>query len=245
MSLMKKPTLKDFSLNNKSFEALKKKYEIIDKVVGFFYVLVSFGPGYYFGYSYILEGIPFDIKDIFAYLALAFPLSIPGIFLMGFFSKVFNTEIIAPILDKKIEKIIKFEKDTKLFFEIQEKIKRDFWFSLDGRSFEKEIGKLYQRLGYNVKIRGGANDGGIDLEIDDNKNRIAIQCKAHRRAVGPGVIREFSGSMDHAHFDQGILICPSGFTRGVYQYTGGNRIKLINVDDLVKMYDKVKPNNIR
>ena len=116
MSLMKKPTLKDFSLNNKSFEALKKKYEIIDKVVGFFYVLVSFGPGYYFGYSYILEGIPFDIKDIFAYLALAFPLSIPGIFLMGFFSKVFNTEIIAPILDKKIEKIIKFEKDTKLFF---------------------------------------------------------------------------------------------------------------------------------
>ena len=45
MSLMKKPTLKDFSLNNKSFEALKKKYEIIDKVVGFFYVLVSFGPG--------------------------------------------------------------------------------------------------------------------------------------------------------------------------------------------------------
>ena len=34
-------------------------------------------------------------------------------------------------------------------------MKRDFWFSLDGRSFEKEIGKLYRRLGYHVKLRGG------------------------------------------------------------------------------------------
>ena len=241
---MKKPVLKDYSLNNKFFDFLKRKYDLIDKAVGFLFFVASFGPGYYFGYSYILEGIPFHIKNILAYIGLAFPLSIPGIFLMGFFSKVFDTTIIAPFLDKKIEKLIEFENDTKLFFEIQEKIKRDFWFSLDGRSFEKEIGKLYQRLGYNVKIRGGANDGGIDLEIDDNKNRIAIQCKAHRRAVGPGVIREFSGSMDHANFNKGILICPSGFTRGVYQYTGGNRIKLINVDDLVKMYDKVQPNNI-
>lgn len=238
---MKKPELKDYSLNANTFQEIKKKYKLIDNITGLLYITASFGPGYYFGYSYIFEGIPFHLKNILAYIGLAFPLSIPAIFLLGFFSKVFDSSIIAPIIDKRIEKIIKFEKDTKLFLEIQEKIKRDFWFSLDGRSFEREIGKLYERLGYNVKIRGGANDGGIDLEIDDNKTRTAIQCKAHRKPIGPGVIREFSGSMDHANFSRGILICPSGFTRGVYQYTGGGRIQLIHVEDLVKMYDKVKP----
>ena len=236
---MKKPILKNYSFDNKSYEELKKKYKLIDKIVSYSYILTSFGPGYYFGYSYLLQGVPFDITDIISYIGLAFPLAIPGLILLGWLSKIFDTKKIAPILDKRISKLIKFDEDTKLYFEIKEKMKRDFWFSLDGKSFEKEIGKLYRRLGYHVKLRGGANDGGIDLEILKDNNHIAIQCKAHRKSIGPGVIREFSGSMDHAHFKKGILICPSGFTRGVYQYTGGSRIKLIDVNDLVKMYDKI------
>src|SRR5208282_420034 len=50
--------------------------------------------------------------------------------------------------------------------------------SIDWFQFEKLVALVYRRLGYTVTRWGGANpDGGIDLVIEKDDQRSAVQCK--------------------------------------------------------------------
>ena len=49
---------------------------------------------------------------------------------------------------------------------------------VDWYQFEKVVGQVYEGQGYTLERRGGANpDGGIDLLIERDGERSAVQCK--------------------------------------------------------------------
>src|SRR5206468_4017056 len=86
--------------------------------------------------------------------------------------------------------------------------------SIDWFQFEKLIALVYQKLGYAVTRRGGANpDGGIDLIIEKDGQRVAVQCKQWKTwTVGVRNVREFLGALTHAKVQRGIFITPKGYT---------------------------------
>jgi restriction system protein len=111
--------------------------------------------------------------------------------------------------------------------------------SMDWFQFEKLVGHVYQRLGYTVTRRGGANpDGGIDLVIQKDGLSAAVQCKQWKAwRVGVKVVREFLGALTHADIPKGIFITLRGYTGQAMQFARKNDIEIVNEVGLAQMLE--------
>lgn len=118
--------------------------------------------------------------------------------------------------------------------ELIEQLRKVDWFQ-----FEKIVGLAYQRLGYVVTCRGGANpDGGIDLIIEMAGEKCAVQCKHWKtREVGEPAMRDFLGALTNAEIPKGIFITLNGYTGYAKQFAENNEIELMNVTGLAKLLE--------
>jgi len=111
--------------------------------------------------------------------------------------------------------------------------------SMDWFQFEKVVGHVYQKLGYAVTRRGGANpDGGIDLIIEKDGQRTAIQCKQWKtRDVGVRPVREFLGALTDVGIQKGIFVTLGGYTGDARQLAEKHDIEVINETGLTQMLE--------
>jgi len=111
--------------------------------------------------------------------------------------------------------------------------------SIDWFQFEKVIGHMYLKLGYNVTKRGGANpDGGIDLIIQKDGQCTAIQCKQWKAwNVGVKPVREFLGALTDAGIRKGKLITLRGYTSEARQLAEKHDIEIVNGVGLAQMIE--------
>ena len=114
--------------------------------------------------------------------------------------------------------------------------------SIDWFQFEKVIGHVYQKLGYNVTRRGGANpDGGIDLIIQKDGQCAAVQCKQWKAwTVGVRTVREFLGALTDASIQRGKLITLRGYTGEAKQLAEKHSIEIINETGLIQMIESTE-----
>ncbi len=130
---------------------------------------------------------------------------------------------------------------AKLYREAEEVYRRtltEHWLSLTGWQFEVEVGKLFKNLGYKVESTGASGDKGVDIVLKKDAKTTIVQCKAHKKPVGPAVVRELYGTMMASGADSAILVSSGGFTRGVRDFVPGKRIRLISSADLVTMAEE-------
>jgi hypothetical protein len=115
----------------------------------------------------------------------------------------------------------------------------DHLHSIDWFQFEKLVELVYQNLGYYVIRRGGANpDGGIDLLIEKDGERTAIQCKQWKTwNVGVRQVREFLGALTHANIPKGIFITLRGYTGDAKKFADEHNIDMLNETDLNELLD--------
>jgi hypothetical protein len=111
--------------------------------------------------------------------------------------------------------------------------------AIDWFQFEKLVALAYRKLGYSVTQRGGANpDGGIDLVIEKDYQRSAVQCKQWRtRKIRENAVRELIGAMTHEKIQHGIFITLRGSTANAKQLAEQHRIEIINAAQLAQMLD--------
>jgi restriction system protein len=111
--------------------------------------------------------------------------------------------------------------------------------SIDWFQFEKLIALTYRKLGYTVTRRGGANpDGGIDLVIEKDAHRSAVQCKQWKTwNVGVKPVREFLGALTHAKLQNGIFITLRGYTGAAKQLAEEHGIEIVNEAGLAQMLE--------
>jgi hypothetical protein len=105
-----------------------------------------------------------------------------------------------------------------------------FWNSLSGRQFEREVALLFSKMGYEVHLTPAVGDEGIDILLLKNGERIAVQCKAHKKCIGPHVARELYGAMVHSGIRKGIIVSAGGFSKGVFGF-----IDLMDLSDIMKI----------
>jgi len=111
--------------------------------------------------------------------------------------------------------------------------------SVDWFQFEKLIGLVYRKLGYDVTRRGGANpDGGIDLVIRKDGRCAAVQCKQWKVSrVGVKPVREFLGALTDADIPRGKLITLNGYTNQAMQFAKRHDIEILTETELAQMLE--------
>ena len=106
--------------------------------------------------------------------------------------------------------------------------------------FEQEISKMFSRLGYNTRVTGGANDGGVDVIATKENKRYYIQCKKFiTREVTPHDVRDFLGAVANANepADKGFFVTTGNFTLMAEKTAEGNpRIELVDGKRLLEYY---------
>ena len=112
---------------------------------------------------------------------------------------------------------------------------REYWMSLSGVEFERELGTLYKRLGHRVESTPHSGDQGIDLILRKDSRTTVVQCKSHQAPIGPAAARELLGSLVASGADSAILACTGGFTRGVREFVRGKQIALVSASDLAAL----------
>jgi len=112
---------------------------------------------------------------------------------------------------------------------------------LDWFQLEKLVAVLFEQSNYRVESRGGAHpDGGIDLVVETEGNRIAIQCKKWATwKCGVAVVRELMGSMVHEGIGQGYLVARE-VTNEARELAEKHAIGIIDREKLVTWIEDLK-----
>jgi hypothetical protein len=113
--------------------------------------------------------------------------------------------------------------------------------AIDWFHFEKVVAVVCRKLDYAVTRRGGANpDGGIDLLLEKNCERRAIQCKHWKtRQVGVRHVREFLGALADAGVQKGSFVTLDGCTAEAQALAERHDIEVIDESQLAAMLKAV------
>ncbi len=86
--------------------------------------------------------------------------------------------------------------------------------AMSGAQFEIFVADLFRAMGYNARMLGGSGDQGVDVILDYQGERVAVQCKNYGKAVGNKPIQEvYAGFRFHGCSDAWV-IAPAGYTKG-------------------------------
>ena len=113
--------------------------------------------------------------------------------------------------------------------------------AIDWFQFEKVVARLYEKQGYVVTRRGGANpDGGIDMVIEKPGIQRAVQCKQWKTwNVGAPAVRNFVGALHIEKFQKGIFVTLRGYTVQAKQLADDQGIEMLEADDLARKLEAV------
>src|ERR1035441_9520784 len=111
--------------------------------------------------------------------------------------------------------------------------------SIDWFQFEQLVALVYRKQGDAVSRRGGANpDGGIDLVIERDGTRTAVQCKHWKTwNVGVKAVREFLGALTDSGIQRGLFVTLGGCTGEAKQLADKHGIEIVNETDLARMLE--------
>jgi hypothetical protein len=115
--------------------------------------------------------------------------------------------------------------------------KRSYWEFLDGYAFERATAEVLNKHQFNAIVTGGSADGGIDIEVTRNGLKGVVQCKAHVADVGPHIVRDLYGVINHVRADFGIIVSRGGFSRGAIEFARDKPILFLDVTDLIAMQE--------
>jgi restriction system protein len=219
---MKKPVLQDYGITDVD---LKKADSI--KIVLKIVAVVPILPGLYV----IASGLKWPLM----WLAVVFALPPFGPIILYFILKGIFLHF-----SHSFRSACKYESDCDAFEEWWKRTQVIFWHSLSGRQFEHELANLFRKLGLKADVTTASDDKGVDIWMIRNGKPIPVQCKAHKRPIGPAAAREFYGSMIHFKAEAGILASLSGFTKGALEYTRNKPIELIDLNWILHNQKKVE-----
>jgi hypothetical protein len=140
--------------------------------------------------------------------------------------------ILQSVVDPRASRYHQYRQAVQVYREAERRRKTEFWRSLSGRDFEREVARLLIARGYKAWTVGRKGDGGIDVMALRDGVQTIVQCKAWRHDVGPAVVRELYGTLMSCGADDAILATTGRLTKGAIAFLEGKPIQVWDVDDL-------------
>jgi restriction system protein len=108
---------------------------------------------------------------------------------------------------------------------------------LNWQEFERLLGEAYRQQNFDVIQRGGpVADGGADLELRKNGERLLVQAKHWKTwVVRLPQLRELWGAVADERADGGIFVTSGTFTDDARAWTKNKNLTLVDGDELAQM----------
>jgi restriction system protein len=112
--------------------------------------------------------------------------------------------------------------------------------------FELLVGEAFRRRGYQVVETGGAGpDGGVDLVLRKDGDKVYVQCKQWKAyKVGVKVVRELAGVMAVHGAVRGFVVTSGHFTLEAQAFAKQSKVSLIDgvaLAELIAMTRRSQP----
>jgi hypothetical protein len=101
----------------------------------------------------------------------------------------------------------------------------DFMSSTD---FEDYMAEVFRKQGYEVQLTPPTGDQGVDLLLNKQGLRVAIQLKRYQGGVGNKAVQEIHSGVDFYDADEGWVITTSTYTRSARELANKLGIRLID-----------------
>ena len=107
--------------------------------------------------------------------------------------------------------------------------------NISWQEFEILVGEGFRRRGYAVRENGGGGpDGGVDLVLAKDGDKVLVQCKQWKAVkVGVSTVRELYGVMAATGAAAGIVVTSGKFTQEAEAFAAGWSIQPIKRDMLI------------
>lgn len=236
------PTLKEYDLPENIEERIAEEGKNIERRIGLI-EFILYVIGFFLVFSYVIQ-TP-DYKDS-VWSALLCTAGTYGWMALIAYEMLFSGYV-SNIQKKKKESTPLYKRYTQYknaqyaYLYWSETASLTYWMSLDGHQFEDSVAAVYRSNGFKATVSKQGGDGGVDIILEKEGRRIAVQCKAHKSQIGPSVARDLYGTMLHLGISEGIIVSRSGFTAGVYDFVIGKPILLTTLSDLLRMQKTKMP----
>lgn len=105
---------------------------------------------------------------------------------------------------------------------------------LNGQQFENYIINLLSKIGYtNIKGTAFTGDYGVDIVVEKNGLKCAIQCKRYNNKVPTKAIQEIKSGKTYYKCDKAIVITNNYYTRNAQNLANSVGVQLIDRDDII------------
>ncbi len=109
--------------------------------------------------------------------------------------------------------------------------------TLTPEGFEEFVGELFEALGFEVQVVGGAGDEGADLRVRRKDLRAIVQCKYSKgkAVVGSPELQKFLGTIHHTGSHKGFFVTTRTFSLAAERFVAEHPIELIDGPRLVEL----------
>jgi restriction system protein len=112
---------------------------------------------------------------------------------------------------------------------------------MDGRTFEKYLENLFNRLGYRVERTRYVGDYGADLVTRKDGVRTVIQAKRYQGKVGIKAVQEAVASKGYYDCTAAMVVTNSTYTKQAVELARANGVELWDRDRLVEALLSAQP----
>jgi restriction system protein len=105
---------------------------------------------------------------------------------------------------------------------------------MSGAQFEHFVADLLRAMGHRATVLGGSGDQGVDVIVDYESQRVAIQCKNYKRAVGNKPVQEVYAGARHHRCHHAWVVAPAGFTKGAHELARSVGVRLFDANSIRK-----------
>ena len=97
--------------------------------------------------------------------------------------------------------------------------------------WENYLAEVFRELGAEVELTKTVGDQGVDLVVEINGRRIAIQAKGYENAVSNSAVQQAVAGKAPYGCDGCSVLTNSRFTRSAVELAASNRCTLIGEDE--------------
>ena len=115
--------------------------------------------------------------------------------------------------------------------------------SMSGAQFEVFTADLFRAMGHQAVVLGGAGDQGVDVIVNRRGERVAVQCKNHKRPVGNRPVQEVYAGAQHHRCVEACVVAPAGYTSGAIALARSTGVSLYDADTVrqwIRKVDKIE-----
>jgi len=111
--------------------------------------------------------------------------------------------------------------------------------AMSGIEFERFVGEMFKLQGYKVEYTSVSADYGVDLVLEKDRIRTAVQVKHYKRPLSQAPVREVVAGMLVYKCSKAMVITNSTFTKSARHLAKSNYVKLVDRDALWQLISQV------